>query len=141
MIKRLILPLFLLCSYCTMTAQCNDVYSAATYALSHTKKSLKANNFDHQQQYAEKAYESFEKIKELIENCDCVNSLDPVLDGLDNLDKAIDPKTWDLGRHYSKKAFANAEDLMFALDTCSANVKKEKSEEESSEPTETLEKN
>ena len=128
--NNLVLLFFLIMTGFTLTAQCSEAYSAATYALSHTKKSLKANNFDHQQFYAEKAYESFEKIKNLIDDCNCSKAVDPVLDGLENLDSALEPRNWDVGRHYAKKAFANAADLIFELDSCSESAKKLDSEKE-----------
>ena len=99
-------------------AQCTNAYSTATYALAHTKKSLSSDNFDHQKLYAERAIESFEKDRELIKDCGCKESLLPIEKGLDNLYKAVDPKDWDEGRYYTKKALENAHELISTLEIC-----------------------
>ncbi|MCG2460756.1 hypothetical protein K8352_08350 [Flavobacteriaceae bacterium F89] len=102
------------------TAQCNNAYSTATYALAHTKKSLNSDNFDHQQLYAERAIASFEKDRDLVKSCGCEESLQQIDKGLDNLYKAVDPKDWDEGRYYTKKALANAHELINTLDLCTS---------------------
>ncbi len=112
----------LLCSFsiATASADCTNAYASATYGLAHAKKSLSANNFDHQQYYAERALTAFEKTEGLAQNCGCEGSRNPILNGMDNLRKAIDPKDWEMGRYYTKKALANAQELMAALDVCTS---------------------
>lgn len=110
--------LFLFLIVGSVKAQCTSTYSMATYALAHTKKSLSSDNFDHQKLYAERAIESFEKDRELVKACGCEESLAQIEKGLDNLYKAVDPKDWEEGRYYTKKALANAHELISTLDIC-----------------------
>jgi hypothetical protein len=37
-----------------------------------------------------------------------------------HLKKAIDPKDWEMGRYYTKKALVNAQDVLAALDVCTS---------------------
>lgn len=100
------------------SAQCNSAYSQATYALTHSKKSLNSNNFDHQRYYADRAVEALEKAKTLVENCGCSQATSPILDGLDNLHQATDPIDWESGRFYVKHAYEHLQNLMSKLDSC-----------------------
>ena len=86
------------------SANCDDAYSKASYALSHVKKSFSAKNFDHQKYYANKALEALEKAKQYVAVCGCDNALIPILDGIENLEKAMDPRDWEMGRYYSQKS-------------------------------------
>ncbi|MGB5205877.1 hypothetical protein [Eudoraea sp.] len=114
-------PKFLL-SFVFMTAtlfasaKCDNTYSSASYALNHTKKSISSKNFDHQKYYAYKALEALEKVKNQIELCGCAKAMDPILDGIENLEKASDPKDFEMGRYYTKKAFGDIQDLINQLD-------------------------
>jgi len=99
---------------------CSEAHSSASYALIHTKKSLKADNFDHQKYYAERALEAFQKTKALIESCGCQEALNALTEGSENLQKAINPDDWDKGRFYSKKAYTEAQNLMGSLDVCTS---------------------
>lgn len=99
---------------------CSEAHSPASYALFHTKKALKADNFDHQKYYAERALEAFEKTKALIESCGCDGALNATLDGLENLQKAVNPDDWDKGRFYTKKASADAQNLLGSLEVCTS---------------------
>ncbi|NNJ88296.1 MAG: hypothetical protein HKP53_02755 [Eudoraea sp.] len=101
-----------------MHANCTNAYASAGYSLSHAKKSMSANNFEHQQYYAERALMAFEKAQSQIENCGCQASLDPILDGIENLETALSQTEWDMGRFYTKKALGNAQDLLNSLDEC-----------------------
>ena len=98
------------------SAKCDNTYTSASYALSHTKKSISAKNFDHQKYYAYKALEALEKAKRLIETCGCDKAVDPILDGIEHLEKASDPKDFEMGRYYTKKAFGDIQDLINQLD-------------------------
>ncbi|NAS32627.1 hypothetical protein GTQ40_16725 [Flavobacteriaceae bacterium R38] len=102
---------------------CAEAHSPATYALSHAKKSLKADNFDHQKYYAERALEAFEKTKALIENCGCQEALNAITQGSENLKKAAEPNDWDKGRFYVKKAYADAQNLISSLEMCTSGKK------------------
>jgi len=102
---------------------CSEANSPATYALSHAKKSLNADNFDHQKYYAERALEAFEKTKALIQNCGCEEANDVIIQGSENLKKASEPNDWDKGRFYVKKAYADAQNLIGALDLCASGRK------------------
>ncbi len=101
-------------------AQCSSAYSQATYALSHTKKSLSSDNFDHQKYYADRALEALEKTKSLVETCGCSEAVPPILDGLDNLKQATDPVDWEAGRFYSQHAYEHLQFLMSKLDICTS---------------------
>src|SRR5690606_316308 len=101
-------------------AQCNSAYSQATYALSHTKKSLSSDNFDHQKYYADRALEALEKTKSLVETCGCSDAVPSILDGLDNLKQATDPVDWEAGRFYSQHAHEHLQSLMSKLDICTS---------------------
>lgn len=79
---------------------------------------MSANNFDHQQYYAERALMAFEKAQSQIEECGCQASMDPILDGIENLETALSQTEWDMGRFYTKKALKNAEELLNSLDVC-----------------------
>lgn len=114
-IKYLLSLAFVLSSF-FVSAECDNTYSSASYALNHTKKSMSAKNFDHQKYYAYKALEALEKAKKLIESCGCNKAIDPILNGIDNLEKAADPKDFDMGRYYTKKAFGDIKDLIEELD-------------------------
>jgi hypothetical protein len=105
-------------------ANCTNAYSSASYALAHAKKAMSSNNFDHQRYYAERALTAFEKTQSLTEDCGCEASSESIFNGIDNLTKAIDPKDWEMGRYYTKKAVANAQDLLVALDLCTSGESK-----------------
>jgi len=42
--------------------------------------------------------------------------MDPILDGIENLEKAADPKDFEMGRYYTKKAFGDIQNLISQLD-------------------------
>lgn len=104
----------------SVNANCTNAYSQASYGLAHSKKALSANNFDHQVYYAERALTAFEKAETLALDCGCASAETPIMNGLDNLRKAIAPKDWEMGRYYTKKAVADAQNLMAALDLCTS---------------------
>ncbi len=95
---------------------CALVYSIASYALSHSKKALKANNFEHQMYYSGKTLESYQRITEGFENCDCENLTETILDITSDAEKAADPADWDRGRYYSKKVYNSTQELITVLD-------------------------
>lgn len=99
-------------------ANCTNAYASAGYSLSHAKKSMSANNFEHQQYYAERALMAFEKAQTQIEGCGCQASMNPILDGIENLETALSQTEWDMGRFYTKKAIENAQELLNSLDIC-----------------------
>ncbi|MCX2678569.1 hypothetical protein OOZ15_01310 [Galbibacter sp. EGI 63066] len=116
--KLTLLFLFLSFSY-NLTANCDSAYSQLSYALAHTKKSLDADNFDHQKYYADRAVAALEKTKGLVESCGCNEAVNPIIDGLDNLNQATDPADWEAGRFYMKKAHEDLQKVMTKLDMCS----------------------
>lgn len=116
--RKILILTICLAANTMMGADCTNAYASASYSLSHAKRSLNANNFDHQQYYAGRALEAFEKARGLVVSCGCEGSMDAILDGIEHLNDALDPKDWDMGRYYTKKAVADAEALLSALDTC-----------------------
>ncbi|MEZ2414095.1 hypothetical protein ACA086_03970 [Muriicola sp. E247] len=116
------------------SANCNNAYASAGYSLSHAKNSMEANNFEHQQYYAERALSAFEKAKTQNENCGCQKAINPILDGIENLESALNQEKWDMGRFYTKKALENAEQLLNNLDVCTmGDIYQETPEETSAE--------
>lgn len=102
----------------SVQANCTNVYASAGYSLSHSKKSLEANNFEHQQYYAERALKAFKKAQEQIQNCGCDASVNIILDGIENLETSLSQTDWDMGRYYTKKALENAQQLLESIDVC-----------------------
>ncbi|SMG24690.1 hypothetical protein [Arenibacter troitsensis] len=96
---------------------CELIYSTASYALNHAKSALKANNFDHQKYYSEKALESYEKLFKLLEGSQCEGLSEKVQDIIADALKAADPADWDRGRYYSKKVFTSTQDLISLMDS------------------------
>ncbi len=92
------------------------VYSKASYSLSHSKKALSSNNFDHQKYYSEKVLDSYEILYSHLEECDCQELKYKVEDIIKDAHKAIDPDTWEIGRYYSKKVYLQTQDLITTLD-------------------------
>ena len=95
---------------------CSAVYNRATYALSHSKKALKAHNFDHQVYYSGKTLEAYKKIADSMKECDCKNAAELILDITVDAKKAADPVDWARGRYYSKKVYLNTQELITILD-------------------------
>lgn len=116
--KQTCLLLFALLIFSAASAKdnCDLVYSTASYALNHAKSALKANNFDHQVYYSEKAMESYEKLLRLVQKNDCVDLTEKIENILADAKKASDPADWDRGRYYSKKVFNSTVDLLTAMD-------------------------
>ncbi|SDL83273.1 hypothetical protein SAMN04488514_10392 [Kriegella aquimaris] len=103
------------------SANCDNTYSSVSYVLSHTKKSMSSNNFEHQKYYATRALEALEKTQKLAKTCGCEPAMEAIFDGLDNLEKAIEQDDWDMGRHYTKKALENTQDVINQLDLFTQN--------------------
>ncbi|MGS2739653.1 hypothetical protein [Sinomicrobium sp. M5D2P17] len=103
-------------------ADCSSLYSAVTYAFSHSGKSLKANNFDHQRYYAKRSMEAIEKAEEQLGSCGCTKAGNIIYDIKENLEKAMDPEDWDMGRFYVKKARTFIDELITTLDLCTADT-------------------
>jgi len=101
----------------------SEVYNRASYALSHSRKALKSNNFDLLVHYSGKTLESYNKIAESMANCDCKDAVQLIEDITNDAEKAADPVDWDRGRYYSKKVYLNTQELITMLDLwTSANV-------------------
>lgn len=99
---------------------CDNAHSSASYVIFHTNKSLKANNFDHQRYYAERAIEALEKTQGFVENCGCEKAKVNIDLGLESLKKGADPDDWDKGRYYTKKAYAEVQNLIVAIEECNS---------------------
>ncbi|XLS28102.1 hypothetical protein ACJD0Z_12930 [Flavobacteriaceae bacterium M23B6Z8] len=99
-------------------SDCDNAHSSASYAIFHTNKSLKADNFDHQRYYAERAIEALEKTQGFVENCGCEQAKINIDLGLESLKKGADPDDWDKGRYYTKKAYAEVQNLIGAIEVC-----------------------
>ncbi len=95
---------------------CDQIYATASYALNHSKRALKANNYDHQRYYAGKALDSYDKILALLEGSKCESLTEQVQDIIADAVKASDPVDWDRGRYYSKKVFNSTQELISLLD-------------------------
>jgi len=117
--QRIYLLCFSLLFFSMAMAQdgCDQIYSTASYALNHSKKALKANNYDHQRYYAGKALDSYDKILGLLEGSKCESLTEQVQDIIADAVKASDPVDWDRGRYYSKKVFNSTQELITLLDS------------------------
>ena len=116
------LTLLLICLFAQVAiakSNCEDAYTSASYGLSHSKKAFKANNFDHQQYYAGRALDALEKTRDQVNNCGCDGALVSIASSIENLEKALDPKDWDMGRYFTKRAIADAYSVLENLDICS----------------------
>lgn len=99
-------------------SSCEKAYSKASYALLHVQKALKADNFDHQMYFAERAYEAFSETQESLQGCNCKTASDAVYEGVQNSQSAINPDKWETGRYFCKKALENARTLIDAISMC-----------------------
>jgi len=108
----------ILCSY-TPKSNCADAYTSASYGLSHSKKAFKAHNFDHQKYYAGRALEALENTRDLVGECGCDGAMNSLADGIENLEEAMDPVDWKMGRYYTQRAMDNTYAVLENLDICS----------------------
>lgn len=99
-------------------SDCLNAQSSANYVVAHTSKSLKADNFDHQRYYAERAIEAMQKTQKFVDGCGCENAKVNIDLGLENLKKAATAPDWDKGRYFTKKAYAEVQNLMVSIDEC-----------------------
>ncbi|NND15847.1 MAG: hypothetical protein HKN89_05940 [Eudoraea sp.] len=114
-------------------SNCAEVYTSASYGLSHSKKAFKAHNFDHQKYYAERALEALEKTRGQVEECGCDGAMNSIEDGIKHLEEAMDPVDWKMGRYHTKRAMEYTYSILDNLDICSTD------NEVSSETTDTPE--
>ncbi|MCM4166249.1 hypothetical protein KCTC52924_03174 [Arenibacter antarcticus] len=116
--RQIYLLFFSLILFNTASAKddCELVYSTASYALNHAKSALKANNFEHQVYYSEKALESYEKLLKLVKGNTCTNLSEKIENILVDAEKAANPADWDRGRFYSKTVFNSTIELLTELD-------------------------
>ncbi|UOB16940.1 hypothetical protein [Abyssalbus ytuae] len=118
--KRIVLLLSLF-SIFTLQAQnslCDKAYSKASYALLHIQKALKADNFDHQMYYAERALEAFNETDEALQGCNCKKASNAAFEGIQNSKNAVSPDKWETGRFYCKKALEDARTLIDEISFC-----------------------
>lgn len=99
---------------------CLDLQASAGYAVSYAKRSLKADNFDHLQYYAERSRQALESVAENLEGCGCPDAVDPLLDAQEDLHRAMDAQKWEKGRFFSQRALEHSRDMMGAVEHCSA---------------------
>ncbi len=99
---------------------CSRAHSSASYALFHSKKSLQADNFDHQRYYAERAIEALQKTQTDIGDCGCSQAKEVILDGMDHLQRAAQAEDWEKGRFYAKKSYAEMQNLIGYIEECSS---------------------
>ncbi len=121
MCKKSLLSILFLLTIVFVSANCDNTYSSASYVLSHTKKSMSSNNFEHQKYYASRAFQALEKTQKLAKACGCEPALEAIANGLENLKKAIEQDDWDMGRHYTKRALENTQNVINQLDIFTQN--------------------
>jgi hypothetical protein len=107
------------------TVDWDSVYTKAAYSLSHSKKALSSNNFEHQKYYSEKVLVSYEALYRHLEECNCQELKYTVEDIIKDAHKAVDPDTWEIGRYYSKKVYLQTQDLLTTLDKRTAEEAKQ----------------
>ena len=105
-------------THLSFSNQCDNYYAKVTYALSHSKKAMKATNFEHQMYYSERAMTALEKSKTFMGDCNCAKSEDKTLDAIESLNKAVEPNDWDAGRYFTKKSIGIINELITLLDEC-----------------------
>lgn len=113
--------------------QCDNFYAKITYGLSHSKKAMKATNFEHQMYYAERAKTALEQSKAFIVECNCAKSEDKTLDAIETLEKAISPSDWDTGRFFTKKAIDEINELITIVDNCTLNASEDSTLDENND--------
>ncbi|GMN08726.1 hypothetical protein MTsPCn9_08180 [Croceitalea sp. MTPC9] len=114
-----LLPTLLLTSLVTFSnSACDNLYSKVTYAMSHSKKSLGATNFEHQMYYAERALTAMKKAEVLRSDCGCAKAEEKSYQAIQNLKKAIEPIDWNAGRFFTKKSKKLIDELITVLDEC-----------------------
>ncbi|MBU2996217.1 hypothetical protein KO500_07215 [Cellulophaga baltica] len=114
---KLLLPLLFLFSFnSSQEIDWNSTYTQATYALNHSKKALKSNNFDHQRHYSEKALEAYDKIASYLELHSDEELKLKIQNTINDLEHAVDAPDWDRGRFYSKRVYENTQDFITTLD-------------------------
>ncbi len=116
--KKIFFLLAVMLGSSSIFANCTNAYASAGYTLSHAKKSMEANNFEHQQYYAERALSALEKTRDENETCGCPGAIDPILDGIENLNASLSQEKWDDARYYTKKAIEDAQKVLYSLDMC-----------------------
>lgn len=99
---------------------CLDLQASAGYAVTYAKRSLKADNFDHQQYYAERSMQALETVAENLDGCACPDAVDPLLDAQEDLNRALEAQKWEQGRFYSQRALEHNREMIGALDHCNA---------------------
>lgn len=116
------LYLYLLLSACNPAPAnpCLDLQASAGYAVTYSKRSLKANNFDHMQYYAERSMEALRSVADNLESCGCPDAVDPLLDSQEDLERALQAAKWEKGRFYSQRALEHNRMMMQELEQCSS---------------------
>ncbi len=107
------------------TVDWDSVYSKASYSLSHAKRALSSNNFEHQKYYSQKVLTSYKALNQNLVDCDCQELKYKIEDIIKDANKAVDPDSWEIGRYYSKKVYLQTQDLLTTLDMMSQEESKE----------------
>ncbi|GAA3517864.1 hypothetical protein GCM10022393_35020 [Aquimarina addita] len=105
--------------------QAQDVYedalTAASYAYAHSKKAHEANNVFHTQEYADKAFEAFDKVEMLSDKCGCPEANEMAYEAKSNMESSLGEDTYERSRYYAKQARELGPKILEQLSDCRAN--------------------
>ena len=98
---------------------CSDAESDLNYAYSHIKSAYDSNNLTHLQYYSKRSFDAFERAKEKLSNCNCLEAYDYAYEGHKLLSKLPNAKSYEDGRFYVKRARETAQNAISELEICS----------------------
>ncbi|MBQ4821223.1 hypothetical protein [Aquimarina sp. MMG016] len=122
--KKFPLILILFCSIFQINAQdiYDDALTAASYAYAHSKKAYGANNVFHTQEYADKAIESFQKVEDLADQCNCSEANETAYEAKSDMESSLQQDTYERSRYYAKRAKDLGSKILEQLTQCQANA-------------------
>lgn len=110
--------MLLLYAYSQGQTSCNDAYPDLNYAYSHVKSAYNSNNISHLKFYSNKSVKAFERVKLILNNCNCEEVYNNVYDGYDLLSKVADAESYEDGRFYVSRGRKKAKQSIIELDKC-----------------------
>ena len=118
--KKFSVVLFLFCLVSQVNAQNlhEDALTAASYAYSHSKKAYGANNVFHTQEYADKAYEAFQKVEDLADQCGCPEANETAYEAKTDMESSLTEDTYERSRFFAKRAKELGSKLLEQLTVC-----------------------
>lgn len=100
-------------------SDCSDAESDLNYAYSHVKSAYESNNLTHLQYYSKRSFDAYERAKEKLNNCNCIDAFNDAYEGHKLLSKVPNAKSYEDGRFYVKRAREIAQKAINELEICS----------------------